>query len=114
MTIMLLPCFILGLLMSESASQPSLQMCPNCKQVGRQALRYRGMRERFWGRTRVKDGKILEKITAKKEVVEKGKEEVERNKEVVEKGKEGVEEEVPAITNVWKEWWPKPKVSAVR
>ena len=75
MTIMLLPCFILGLLMSESASQPSLQMCPNCKQVGRQALRYRGMRERFWGRTRVKDGKILEKITAKKEVVEKEKEE---------------------------------------
>ena len=76
-------------------------MCPNCKQVGRQALRYRGMRERFWGRTRVKDGKILEKITAKKEVVEKGKEEVEKGME-----------EVPA--NVWKEWWPKQKVSPFR
>ena len=33
--------------MVELLNQPNLHMCPHCKRMGRQLIRYRGMRERF-------------------------------------------------------------------
>ena len=55
--------FLVSVSISESVSQPRLQMCPNCKMVGRQVQRYRRMKERFWQKSSNNDEKILEKIS---------------------------------------------------
>ena len=55
--------FLVSVSISESVSQPRLQMCPNCKMVGTEVQRYRRMKERFWQKSSNNDEKILEKIS---------------------------------------------------
>ena len=61
---MLLVGLLLSVSISESVSQPRLQMCPNCKMVDREVQRYRRMKERFWQKSNNNnDEKILDKIS---------------------------------------------------
>ena len=57
---MLLVGLLLSVSISESVSLPRLQMCPNCKMVGREVQR---MKERFRQKSSNNDEKILEKIS---------------------------------------------------